>query len=1038
MPGDWHNNMESYFPEEMREVKFFCSTSVSNTCRRADILLNNNRTCEIQHSYISENEIIDRFNDWNKFGKEIIWLVDGNEGIEIEKLSTNNYLLKFQQLWKYKSFKETYDYILLEKDNMIFKLKLKKIRSGMIELKESKSLQDTINFLKNKPTEIWKFWSDDNAVKSTLGVYQQGAGNGKTYNIWKSIIENIDRKTYIIVTKQHSAKNVIYEELIDQKDRFKNSKEKECYHIKDLTDSIEENTEKHYVIKYTHKQSKRECKVIIGTIDSFCYNLSDSNSKGSDYFQGIVDNIKENGATKINNGYMKFGGQYIQLSKESEIWVDEVQDLPENYLHAMIKLMYETQCYMNVVGDKLQSLEFKNNFLTEIIEEGLPNIDIDKKDAINKNRRIKVTNMENKINELIRFDEYEYKGEKLPEIECDEEIEKEENNEPIKIIDSPSIYGEDTDDNKINTYCNKIIEIYKYEVETNNYSAKDFLIIFPIMKENVIAPELQVKIQDFWLEKENPDNENYIQYVYLHKHTEGTVINTKDSINATRIMSIRSSKGDGRPVTFILGVTENTLKIVSNKEKDLVYESHLHVALTRAKNQIYFGLTKNNDDIHKRFGETGYVEYLPNISKNVNLDKINELINKKNIIDLLEQQNIIPHENKIEQSETVDWGYHCIKYQTYLYQVILNIVNDIDINSYDDNSHLLVMLRKLSNYSIECLNVKEFYEFLNKYQYNNEEEMPLFPLCKLSGKYKYNKYFKIIGRSIKQVQKNIKTNSLDKLNVYQSIILTYMIDLVASKKYSDISVMDIYNITDHFEKNKNKETDLLNNVSNVKNIIEKSGIKNYENTKWNMFKHIEMESKNHNFKISKLKYPIIGNNKTDIIHIVLKSDISTLNFWDVMIEVLLERFLIYNPKSKKDKEKYEEKKINTYLFLLDKNTYIKIEWEWDKLLMNEIKNELKEVLKGHFESYHNDIYKYFNHIRTNKNELWENEPDKIIDIILSTLEYPNAELTKTPNYITDLFHLINEEEEYEDIIEEDYFKSRLNKKLNYCLKSYFK
>ena len=39
-----------------------------------------------------------------------------------------------------------------------------------------------------------------------LGVYQQGAGNGKTYGIWKSITENIDRKTYIIVTKQHSAK----------------------------------------------------------------------------------------------------------------------------------------------------------------------------------------------------------------------------------------------------------------------------------------------------------------------------------------------------------------------------------------------------------------------------------------------------------------------------------------------------------------------------------------------------------------------------------------------------------------------------------------------------------------------------------------------------------------------------------------------------------------------------------------------------------------------------------------------------------------
>ena len=236
MPGEWHNKMEELFSEELREVKFYCSSSVSNTCRRADILLSDIRTCEIQHSYISENEIIKRCNDWNKFGKKIIWLVDGNEGVELDKLSTGNYILKFNTIWKYKSFMKTYDYILLEKNELIFKIELNKIKSGMIELKEPKSLSDTITFLKNKPDNIWNFWSDENAVKSILGVYQQGAGNGKTYGIWKSITENQDRRTYIIVTKQHSAKTVIYEELIDQKLRFNNSEGKDIiiYHIQML------------------------------------------------------------------------------------------------------------------------------------------------------------------------------------------------------------------------------------------------------------------------------------------------------------------------------------------------------------------------------------------------------------------------------------------------------------------------------------------------------------------------------------------------------------------------------------------------------------------------------------------------------------------------------------------------------------------------------------------------------------------------------------------------------------------------------------
>ncbi len=1032
MPGDWHNKMEELFPQGMSEVKFYCSSRVSNTCRRADILLSDNRTCEIQHSYISENEIVNRFNDWNKFGKEIIWLVDGNEGVQFEQLSTGNYLLIFNTYWKYKSFMKTYDYILLEKDNTIFKIELKKIKSGMIELKARKTLEETIHILKENPNEIWKFWEDDNVVKSTLSVYQQGAGNGKTYNIWKSITENTDRKTYIIVTKQHSAKTVIYEELNDQRKRFETSEGREEYHIKNITSDSKENTEKHYVIKYTHKQSNRECTVIIGTIDSFCCNLSNSNATGSKFFEGIVENMKENGATKINNGYMKFGGQSIQLSKESEIWIDEVQDLPENYLHAMIKLMYETQCYMNVVGDKLQSLEFKNNFLTGIVDGGLPNINVDKKEAVNKNRRIKVTNMSDKINKIIHFDKFKYNEKLLPKIECDEDIQKNMNKEPIKLIETPIIYNNDTDDNKINNYCDKIMENYIYEVEDNDYSPNDFLIIFPIMKNNVIASELQSKIQDYWLKKEDESNDKYTQYVHLHKHTEGSVINTKDSINSTRIMSIRSSKGDGRKVTFILGITEESLKIVSNKEKGLVYESHLHVALTRAKNQIYFGLVKNNDDIHQRFSDAGYVEYLPNINKKVPLDKICELVNKDKLIKQFNENDIymIEKENNIKQTETVDWGYHCIKYQTYYYQVILNIVGVKDIMDKSNNDQLFVKLRIISQLKLERCNVKVFWDFLKEYQY---KKIPHFPLCFFSDKPEYHKYYLKIKKTIQKVQHAIRSNALSELTVYESIILTYMIQIETSQKYADMTPMDLYNITDFFKKDMNKEQQLLNNIQNIKDIITTSGFEKFENVKWNILKHIELDSKKDYFKISKLQFPIIGNNETDIIHIVLKSDISQLNYWDTMIEILLERFLIYNPKSKEDNEKFRDKKINTYLFVLDKNDFKIIDWEWDKVLTDEIKTELKKVLKKHFESYHNDIYKYFNHIRTNKEELWNDEPYKIIKLILNELESMN----NCPDYITDVFNEINEDEDYDSIIEGDYLDKKLNKILERYLKRYF-
>ena len=1041
MPGKWHTKMENLFPKDMQEVQFYCSSKSSNICRRADIHLSDTRTCEIQHSYISENEIVNRFNDWNKFGKEIIWLIDGNSGIEIEKLSSGNYLIIFKEVWKYKSFIKKYDFILLEKDEVVFKIELDKIKSGMIELKEPKSLQETVDYLKTKPEKIWNFWLDDNVIKSRFTIHQEGAGNGKTFSIWKSILENIDKKTYIIVTKQHTAKVVIYEELIDQKHRFHNNEQ--LFHIENLTNDCEENTEKHYVIKFTHKESLRECTVIIGTIDSFCYNLSYSNSKGSEYFKGIVDNIAIKGATKIINGYMHFGGQYIQLSKECELWIDEVQDLPVNYFQAMCKLMYETSCYIHVVGDKLQSLEFENNFLTSIVQEGLPNIDVIIEEPKNINRRIKVTNMSEEINKFVNFEKY-----KLPKIECDDRVKKQINLEPIKIIDSPTIYAKDQNDEKIDNYCNLIMDKYRFEVENNKRLPQDFLIIFPIMEKNVIAGELQSRIQEYWCNKSNnssnnstnnsSNNSNYIQYVYLHKHTEGNVINTKDSIKATRIMSIRASKGDGRKVVFVLGVTESSLKIVSNKEKNLVYESHLHVGLTRAKNQIYFGLVKNNDDIHKRFGETGYVEFFPFISKKINLGKITELIDKDKLIELLDKNNISP-ENILKEEinqpkEQVDWGYHCIKYHTFYYNIILNIIKNRFNNLSKENSQLFVKLNIISKYNIKEYNVNEFYNFLTEYQY--AEKKPDFPLCNLSNNPEYQKnYCNIIKNTMEKVKKSIKNNKIDKLNVYESIILIYMIELETNLKYSEITPMDIYNITHFFQSNKNKEVELLNNIVNIENIIDTSGIKDYQNINWNIFKHIELDSKFDYFKINKLQFQIIGNNETDIIHIVLKSDISQLNFWDITIEILLERFLIYNPKSEEDISKFKNKKITTYLFLLDKNNFIKFEWDWDKLLLNEIKSELKLVLEKYYENNHNDIYTYFTYLKNN-NEKWDKEPNIIIDKIIDDFE----KNSNSPEYIIDFFKDINtkieDDEEYNYIDNYQSFNNKLNRKLTRNIKKY--
>ena len=234
-------------------------------------------------------------------------------------------------------------------------------------------------------------------------------------------------------------------------------------------------------------------------------------------------------------------------------------------------------------------------------------------------------------------------------------------------------------------------------------------------------------------------------------------------------MSIRSSKGDGRNVVFILSLTEKSLKLLSNKEKGLVYYSYIHVALTRAKRQIYFDLTKNKDDIHKMFIKCGYDECFPLITKNIRLNKIQDIIDKNNIIKLLES-NKISYENIIEdnkiclnnqkKTEGVDWGYHCIKYLTYYYNIIINIINKKDGNSANEKSHLFIVLNIISSKKIVSYSVYDFWEYLDKVN-----QLEHIPLCKISDKNYYIKYHDIIYNAILQVQEKIKINKLNELNI---------------------------------------------------------------------------------------------------------------------------------------------------------------------------------------------------------------------------------------------------------------------------------
>ena len=170
----------------------------------------------------------------------------------------------------------------------------------------------------------------------------------------------------------------------------------------------------------------------------------------TNYFEGHVNSIINFGCSKVNDhtGFMKYANEDVKLNKYTELWIDETQDLQEIYFQAVVKLMLTTKIDVVVVGDKLQSLEYRTNFMT-CIEEDIPNITVNRDDATNMNRRIDVTNMSEQINKIVQFEKYGLPEISIPIDKSSKLVTKTDN--VIEVLDAPRIYANDfTDENKKN------------------------------------------------------------------------------------------------------------------------------------------------------------------------------------------------------------------------------------------------------------------------------------------------------------------------------------------------------------------------------------------------------------------------------------------------------------------------------------------------------------------------------------------------------------------------------------------------------------
>jgi hypothetical protein len=471
----------------------------------------------------------------------------------------------------------------------------------------------------------------------TIYFNQRGAGCGKTYESIQLIQKDErfkNKNTFLYLTKMHSAREVIYNEFIDQ---FEN---------KQLFSStfrlIEKNNiGKQYILRFQNIHTQEICTAIIGTIDSFTYAIQNRNkimSKGEDFFMEIVRRIRnhsnDNPELLLNkeNRTIQYAQGTTSLTERTLVIIDEGQDLEQTYIEAFQNIITFTGIDTYVIGDKLQSILSENNlftYLEQINQNPTSNIRLFKDIGKNIVKRFHCDHFKNIVNHIVRYDKFGL--EPITGI-CDGKCKYiHDRSNPLTINSKfPNIFIDNPE--YIESTIQNILKDMEQKANQHHYLPNNFCFIFPVVNyKNVFIPYLQTAIQNFWIRRfiksetftpellsqietnpywknlSNDQHNDYTEYRHciLHRSEPGKSINLAESTNSTRIMSIHASKGTGCECVYLLGLSEQVLGFFTKGTNDsLVYESLLHVGLTRQKKYLYIGYNeRNDDDISQRLRE---------------------------------------------------------------------------------------------------------------------------------------------------------------------------------------------------------------------------------------------------------------------------------------------------------------------------------------------------------------------------------------------------------------------------------------------------
>jgi len=1010
--SDWHAEWQSYF--QHTEVTF---TTKRGKGRRADVV-EDYLVLEIQHSRIAQEEVKQRTLDYQENGKTVLWIIDGCD-VDAAPAHGKEAILTFKDDWKYTPFVDVGP-IYVDVLGLVYKILPEDVKSLTVTAVAFPKIM-FIDAIKNRTPDLWA--EQPNCVQNTLTVKQQGAGNGKTYGLIRMLASDECAKyaEFIYVTKQHSAKSIMFEEFRDQADTL------------GFSNIAVQKKQKKFIVSYTKKDGAL-CTLTLSTIDSFMYAVGNPSSDCKDLFEGILNSIISGQLEKISkSGNINYAGNR-HLNAKTLFVVDETQDLSELYAQAIVVLMQYTNMDVYVVGDLLQSISNEINAFSYFKKHLLAKQEL----PINICRRFTHPKLVAFVNYMVPFEKYG-----LPEVQpyaegvndYDPLIRKAIPKWGQKNVDDKNYKDSNKGEINIRKCVEWIMVEYKREVDENHYGPENFLIVTPWVtpSQSELVNELQIYLQDYWVEKmtkedyhrttlngwwENHEPDENYQYAVIHRSEEGTSINLEDSNYATRCVSIHSAKGDGREVVFLIDPSDFKLSAYTYKDS-LKYDSLLHVAITRMKKKMF--ILYNNDWIGKKislFERNKYDddEETPFYISNYCSTRI--LHQRQEIFDVHQSQY-----SGGDTTQIVDMSHHNIRFG------IMHMRAMRYFQQNDNHNQIPTVLAKIHRARItEPLDKKAFFQKLG---FNNDRKIKMAPEKQIVHDNKKEipivtfktKHYDRFSKILEDVLKEVKDKHVDdRFCPLECILEYYMYEAFDHGTKTRINCMEMYDILNLYSKSfvsdmyghnkcsckkhfstgsitgslSNYLTEHYDRMNALESLVD-SLCEEYQTAKWNVDKKIKYYRGNKdNSFVLKSRVSFVGFTDTAVIAVYLVPNLNSLNYADYVATACIDKFILENVSYEKDQENYGGKEVKCYLLCLNEKQP-RLLPDLDKML---VRQAIKKSMSSHYKERNVEVKLFF--------QYWmKKEEDNVSSVrnIFSAMDkdnhFPSAE------YVHDCFKFID-------------------------------